>query len=155
MPQRTRQRVAAQQGADPRHRNGLAWLIIPCGLAVCAGLLSGCQPTALPVAPPAAVPVTVSLPIEREVSDYEDFTGPTEAVESVDIRARVTGYLDKVCFQEGAEVKKGDLLFEIDPRPFQAKYDEAAGPDQALRGRPEVPQGGACPDLEQLVAKNA
>ena len=77
------------------------------------------------MAPPAAVPVTVSLPIERPVSDYEEFTGRTEAVESVDIRARVTGYLDKVCFQEGAEVKKGDLLFEIDPRPFQAKYDQA------------------------------
>ncbi len=125
MPQRLRQRVAAQGGADPRHRNGPVWFLIPCGLAVCAGLLSGCQPTALPVAPPAAVPVTVSVPIEREIFDYADFTGSTEAVKSVDIRARVTGYLEKVCFQDGSEVKEGDLLFEIDPRPFQAKYDDA------------------------------
>ena len=62
------------------------------------------------------------------MTDYEEFTGRMEAVEKVDIRARVTGYLDKICFQEGAEVKKGDLLFEIDPRPFQAKYDQTPWP---------------------------
>lgn len=68
--------------------------------------------------------MTVSLPVEQQVADYADFTGRTKAVDAVEIRARVTGYLDKVCFEEGAEVKKGDLLFEIDPRPFQAKYDQ-------------------------------
>jgi RND family efflux transporter MFP subunit len=70
------------------------------------------------------VSVRVFLPVEREVVDFEDFTGRTAAVESVEIRSRVTGYLRKVCFHEGAEVKKGDLLFEIDPRPFQAKHDQ-------------------------------
>ncbi len=69
--------------------------------------------------------VAVASPIVREVTDYADFTGRTEAVEVVDLRARVTGYLTKMPFKEGAEVKKGDLLFEIDPRPYQAQLDQA------------------------------
>lgn len=72
-----------------------------------------------------AVPVTVALPIERGIVDYEEFNGRTEAVEIVDIRARVTGYLDVIHFQDGAEVKKGDLLYEIDPRPFIAAHDRS------------------------------
>jgi multidrug efflux system membrane fusion protein len=59
------------------------------------------------------------------VIEYQDFTGRTQAVQQVEIRARVTGYLVKVLFKDGAEVKKGDLLFEIDPRPYQAQLDEA------------------------------
>jgi RND family efflux transporter MFP subunit len=74
-------------------------------------------------AEPAAV--HVSLPVSRVVTDYADYSGRTQAVESVDIRARVTGYIDKTAFKEGAIVKAGDLLFEIDPRPYKAQYDEA------------------------------
>ena len=67
----------------------------------------------------------VSHPVEREVTDFVDFTGRTDAVHSVNIVARVTGYLKKMPFREGAEVKVGDLLFEIDPAPYQAQYDQA------------------------------
>jgi RND family efflux transporter MFP subunit len=74
-------------------------------------------------AEPAAI--RVSLPVSRVVTDYADYSGRTQAVESVDIRARVTGYIDKTVFKEGALVKTGDLLFEIDPRPYKAQYDEA------------------------------
>jgi multidrug efflux system membrane fusion protein len=75
---------------------------------------------------PAEVPVTpVSHPIQRVITDYVDFTGRTDAVQSVDIIARVTGYLVQMPFQEGSEVKAGDLLFEIDPRPYQAQLDQA------------------------------
>src|SRR5207244_1865130 len=56
-----------------------------------------------------------------------EFTGRTDAVEAVDIRARVTGYLVKLPFKEGSEVQEDDLLFEIDPRPYQAQYDQAVG----------------------------
>jgi RND family efflux transporter MFP subunit len=73
--------------------------------------------------PPKPPEVQVSLPVTREVVDYEDFTGRTEAVAMVEIRARVTGYLEKVLFTEGAEVKKGQLLLEIDPRPYQAEMN--------------------------------
>jgi RND family efflux transporter MFP subunit len=69
--------------------------------------------------------VTVSYPLEREVADYADFTGQTAPVKSVDVRARVWGFLQSVNFTEGALVKKGDLLFQIDPRPYQALVNQA------------------------------
>jgi multidrug efflux system membrane fusion protein len=69
----------------------------------------------------------VSKRVQREVTDYVDFTGRTNAIEAVDVRPRVTGYLVQMPFKEGSEVKKGDLLFEIDPRPYQAQLDQAQG----------------------------
>ena len=92
-----------------------------------AGAIGGCSPAALQIGPSPIPVVPVSQPVAREVTDYVDFTGRTDAVEAVDIRARVTGYLIEMPFKEGAEVKKGDLLFEIDPRPYQAQLDQAYG----------------------------
>jgi RND family efflux transporter MFP subunit len=69
--------------------------------------------------------VAVCRPIVREVSDYLDFTGRTEAAQSVEIRPRVGGMLTKVVYPSGKMVKEGDLLFEIDPRPYQAELDKA------------------------------
>jgi multidrug efflux system membrane fusion protein len=65
--------------------------------------------------------------VQRQITDFVDFTGRTEAVESVDIRPRTTGYLVKIPFKEGSEVKEGDLLFVIDQRPYQAQLDQASG----------------------------
>ena len=67
----------------------------------------------------------VALPVEREVTDYADFTGRTAAIESVEVRARVDGYLDSVHFEAGALVKKGDVLFVIDQRPFVRELNRA------------------------------
>jgi RND family efflux transporter MFP subunit len=69
--------------------------------------------------------VRVSRPIVREVADQEDFTGRTEASTTVEVRARVAGYLEKVHFEEGAEVKKGDALFQLDDRPYRAEMEKA------------------------------
>ncbi|HEY1377022.1 MAG TPA: efflux RND transporter periplasmic adaptor subunit, partial [Gemmataceae bacterium] len=88
-------------------------------------LAAGCTHGPPAVAPPEPPAVPVSKPVEREVTDYVDFTGRTDAVEAVDVRPRVSGYLVKMPFKEGAEVKKGDLLFEVDPRPYQAQLDQA------------------------------
>src|SRR5918912_4303836 len=87
--------------------------------------LAGCvrAPSAAPEAAPP--PVAVSRPVERDVTDYADFTGRTAAVDSVEVRAHVWGYLDKVNFREGALVEKDDVLFELDPRPYQAAVDQA------------------------------
>ena len=74
---------------------------------------------------PSALVVPVSKPVQREVTDYVDYTGRISAKESVTIMPRVTGFLVKMPFKEGAEVKKGDVLFEIDPRPYQAKFKAA------------------------------
>src|SRR5947209_7595425 len=69
--------------------------------------------------------VEVAAVTERQIIDYEICTGRAEPVESVEIRARVTGYLTKVHFKEGADVKAGELLYEIDPRPYQADLAKA------------------------------
>ena len=122
----------------------------------------GCQhPTEVASAEPPAIPV--SRPVSREVTDYVDFTGQTDSVQALTVIARVTGYLVKMPFKEGSEVRgddrvrstvrvagllagplgqgpllaaaslvpgqfqEGDLLFEIDPRPYQAQLDQAQG----------------------------
>ena len=113
--------------------NQRAVLRTPCirlgiGAALVLGLglgVTGCARA--PAAPPAAPPVSVmvSQPVERDIADYADFTARITAVDSVEVRAHVGGYLDKVNFKEGALVKKGDVLFEIDPRSFQAALDQA------------------------------
>ncbi len=87
-------------------------------------ILAGCRPPA-GGAPPASPPpqVTVVAAIEKEVVEWDEYTGRLDARESVEIRARVSGYLDKVHFEEGKLVKAGDLLFTIDRRPYQADFD--------------------------------
>jgi multidrug efflux system membrane fusion protein len=87
--------------------------------------VGGCQPPPSQVAPAEPPVLPVSRPVQREVTNYVDFTGRTDAVEAVDVRPRVTGYLVRMPFKEGSEVKKGDLLFEIDPRPYQAQLHQA------------------------------
>jgi multidrug efflux system membrane fusion protein len=106
-----------------------SWLAVNAGRMLGLGLLVtvlfGCQrgPANLP---PAKVPgIAVSHPVEREVTDYVDFTGRTDAVQSVNIIPRVTGYIVQTPFREGSIVNKLDLLFEIDPRPYQAQLDQA------------------------------
>lgn len=97
-----------------------------CGCVIGLSLLSSCSRPVPPPVESAPPKVTVSLPVQREVTDYVDFTGRTDAKNAVEIRPRVTGYLVKMPFVEGAEVKAGDLLFEIDPRPYKAQLDKAA-----------------------------
>jgi RND family efflux transporter MFP subunit len=95
-------------------------------LAVLAlvGMLIGCERKNQFVAPPPP-PVTVSQPLQKSVVESLDFTGTTQAVASVDIRARVQGFLEKIRFTEGAVVKQGDLLYTIEPTTYQAAVDKA------------------------------
>ncbi len=96
-------------------------------IAATAATLGGCAKPAAKAAaaPPAPKPpeVLVKLPTSDEITDYEDFTGRTVASKTIDIRARVTGYLDKITFKqkEGGDVEKGTVLFEIDPRSYEAE----------------------------------
>ena len=88
-------------------------------------LMTAC-PQQQPAAPPPPPPkVTVSQPVSREVVEWEEYTGRLEAVESVEVRARVNGYLQSIHFKNGTTVKQGDLLFVIDPRPYQAELERA------------------------------
>jgi RND family efflux transporter MFP subunit len=94
-------------------------------LALFLSVAWGCSPPAPPVAETPPPPVTVSQPVVREVIDRDDYEGRIAAVQSVEVRARVRGHLIKVNFKDGELVKQGDLLFEIDPRPYQASLDAA------------------------------
>ena len=87
--------------------------------------LPGCSRAPLDAPAAEPIPVTVSYPIERQVADYADFTARIAAVDSVEVRGHSWGYLDKVNFKEGDLVKKGDVLFKIDPRPYQAILNQA------------------------------
>ncbi len=101
--------------------------IFPILAGFLAAALAGCTVEPPQVAPAQAQVVPVSQPVERQVTDYVDFTGQTNAVEAVDIVPRVTGYLTKIAFQDGQDVNAGDLLFQIDPRPYKAQLDQADG----------------------------
>ena len=111
-------------------------------LFVLAATLAGCSHP--PAAPPPAPPtVTVSQPIQRNVTDYEEYTGRTAAVESVNIMAQVTGYLEKINFQDGEEVKKGAVLYKIDPRTYQAVLNQMTANLNQAKAAPREPVGYA------------
>lgn len=93
-----------------------------------AAMLAGCKPVAHGPAGPAqaGVPeVTVAKPLAKRITDWDEYTGRLIARERVEVRARVSGYLTEVHFKEGTEVKEGDLLFTIDPRPYEAAVQRA------------------------------
>jgi len=102
--------------------NKLDLWMIPCSAVL---LLGGCGKSGGPQAPPPPQ-VSVAQVLVKQVKDWDEFTGRLQAVETVEIRPRVSGYIDKVAFTEGSLVKRGTLLFVIDPRPYQAEYDRAA-----------------------------
>jgi len=102
---------------EQQHKN--IW-IFPLALAGVLAL-SGCEQAAQTQAQMPAPKVSVAEVIEQPINEWDEFTGRLEAPQSVEIRPRVSGYIDKVAFDEGTLVKKGDLLFQIDPRPFQAE----------------------------------
>ncbi|MBA4187664.1 MAG: efflux RND transporter periplasmic adaptor subunit [Planctomycetaceae bacterium] len=89
-------------------------------------VLPGCARKTPDPAPPKPQTVTVTNPIVRMITDYEDFTGRTEAYKVVELRARVTGYLAKVHFADGIDVMSGEPLFDIDPRVYKAEYDRGS-----------------------------
>jgi RND family efflux transporter MFP subunit len=103
-----------------------------CVLSAWCIMLTACQQEQA-AAPPPPPKVTVSQPVLREVVEWDEYTGRLEAVESVEVRARVSGYLQSVHFTDGAIVKKGALLFVIDPRPYQAELNRTkAALEQAI-----------------------
>ncbi|HEU5041499.1 MAG TPA: efflux RND transporter periplasmic adaptor subunit [Gemmatimonadales bacterium] len=105
-------------------------------------------------APPPPPAVTVAAVPERDINEWDEFTGRLEAVDAVEIRPRVSGYIKRVAFAEGKEVRKGDVLFEIDPRPYAAELARAEAEVEVARTRAEL----AARDVERagkLVAVQA
>jgi RND family efflux transporter MFP subunit len=123
-------------------------------LLLAAGLFlaAGCQDKhPEPVATPPPV-VEVARPLERTVTDYDVFTARTQAVQSVNLKARVTGYLMKIDFKDGAVVEAGQVLFEIDNRPYKAALDKAKADEEIARAA--LAKAQAFYDIGLNVQKN-
>jgi len=110
--------------------------------AVALFCAAGCKPKSR-VAPSQPPTVSVVQPVAREVVEWDEYIGRLESPETVEIRARVSGYLDKVHFKEGKEVKKGDLLFTIDRRPYKADLDRAVADYERAQSQTELAKNDA------------
>ena len=115
--------------------------------ALAAGLLAGPLATPAGAQAPGGPPpkVTVAKPVVRQIVEQDQYTGRFEATEYVEVRARVTGYLEKINFTDGQTVKKGDLLFVIDRRPYKAALEQA----QAALASAKARQSFSQTDLER------
>src|SRR4029077_18802941 len=112
---------------DPVRHSLLLSLLSVAAVSATTLTLSGCgrnEAAEAHAAPPAQV--TVAAAIARKITEFDEFTGRFEAVERVEVRPRVSGYIASVNFKEGSEVRKGDVLFVLYPRPYQAERDKAA-----------------------------
>src|SRR5881275_2351862 len=87
-----------------------------------------------------ALPVNVVTVVEKEVNEWDEFTGRLDPVESVEIRPRVSGYIIEIHFEAGAIVKKDDVLYVIDPRPYQADFERAAAELERMRAQEKLAQ---------------
>src|SRR5690606_18474904 len=134
-PTRRSSDLAAGRAAS-RSGTGARWLLasaaLPLALAV-AGCDSRAQEASAMPPPPA---VSVATVLSKPVHQWDTFNGRVSAVESVELRPRVSGYVQRVAFDEGQEVEKGDLLFVIDQRPYRAALDRALA--QLQRARAEA-----------------
>ncbi|MES2899293.1 MAG: efflux RND transporter periplasmic adaptor subunit [Pseudomonadota bacterium] len=119
-------------------RSSMVAALALAGLA--AVVLPGCDKanSAPAAAAPAGPPITAATVIERSITETQEFSGRLEAVERVDIRTRVNGFITAVKFKPGSLVKKGDVLFEIDPRPFQAEANRADAAATSARARADL-----------------
>jgi RND family efflux transporter MFP subunit len=121
------------------------WLAVACIAA--ALLIGGCSPSgegkggAGPDGkggPPPAMPVSVAQVVEKTISDWDEFVGRVEAIERVELRPRVSGYLQRVAFTQGSEVGQGTVMFEIDPEPFQVQVRRAEAELARARARADL-----------------
>jgi multidrug efflux system membrane fusion protein len=113
------------------------------GAAGIAALIAGCSDATGKAAEAqtqaqAGPPVSAAVVVEKQVAETQEFSGRLEAIEHVDIRPRVSGFITAVNFKPGATVKKGDVLFVIDPRPFQAEAERADAAAKAARAKAEL-----------------
>jgi len=107
-------------------------------VSLVAVLISGCRTETDPASQPPPPKVSVAHPIQRDVVEWDEYTGRLQAVESVEVRAQVSGYLHSIEFEDGATVQKGDLLFVIDPRPYEASLNRARAELELAQARAEL-----------------
>jgi len=129
-----------------------AVLLLAAAVAVLAACSQAAEQHGGP--PPGPPPVSVAAAIEKQIIETDEFPGRIEAVEQVEVRARINGYIQSVNFRPGAEVKKGDLLFLIDPRPFEAQVAGAESATVSTRAQLELARTELARN-EQMLADRA
>jgi membrane fusion protein, multidrug efflux system len=102
--------------------------------------------------PPPKIPVTVAGPKEQRITNWDEYSGRFEAVASVDVKARVSGFVDKIQFQDGQIVKPGDLLITLDPRAFEIAVESAKA--DVAKSAAQVEQTGADVERAEPLLKN-
>jgi len=119
------------------HHYGRHYALLGVTLLSAAGIALALHsgPAKSTAGPPAGAPVSVAQVVQKPVTEWDEFSGRVQAVERVEIRPRVTGAIDSIHFDEGQMVKKGQLLFVIDPRPYQATLAQAEASVTAARAR--------------------
>jgi multidrug efflux system membrane fusion protein len=109
-----------------------------CSLFLLAHLLCSCDTPPAAESAQAPPPVTVSRPLQKNITEWDEYTGRFVAVETVEVRARVSGFIDSIHFKDGQLVKQGDLLFVIDPRPYRIAVEQARADVERARARLEI-----------------
>jgi membrane fusion protein, multidrug efflux system len=112
--------------------------VIVAFLLVTANLLIGCNSEPAASSAPPAPPVTVARPLQKEITEWDEYTGRFTAVASVEIRPRVSGFIDSIHFQDGQIVTQGDLLFVIDRRPYAAAVEQAKADVESAQAKLEI-----------------
>src|SRR5262250_1224229 len=112
--------------------------LLPSALLLTAHILVGCDSRPVTNAAPPAPPVTTASPLQKAITEWDEYTGRFNAVETVEVRAKVSGFIDSVHFKEGQIVKQGDLLFVIDPRPYRNAVEQAKADVERARARLEI-----------------
>jgi RND family efflux transporter MFP subunit len=155
MESRSEERVSPSEGHMSRISKRYLWIAGVLSLVVLSVIVGALRPKRVSGAPSGALPEVEVVQVEqKDVPIYHEWIGTLDGLVNADVRAQVTGYLLRQGYQEGAFVKKGQLLFEIDPRPFQAALDQAEGQlaqAQALLANAKAVQGRTQLDVERYT----
>jgi multidrug efflux system membrane fusion protein len=107
-------------------------------MLLAAPLLAGCDSKPVAGSAPPPPPVTVARPLQKTITEWDEYTGRFTALETVEVRARVSGFIDSIHFKEGQIVKQGDLLFVIDPRPYRLAVEQAKADVERAKAKLEI-----------------
>ena len=110
-------------------------------------LLAGCDGKPAAGAAPSPPAVIVAQPLQKKITEWDEYTGRFIAVETVEVRARVSGFIDSIHFKDGQIVKQGDLLFVIDPRPYKIAMEQAKADVERAQARLQI----AAADVERAL----
>ena len=125
----------------PYCHDWLRWLragLSNIAMVIMATVIAACSNSDAEAPPPPPPEVDASRVVTKSVRQWDEFTGRIAAIGAVDIRPRVSGYIDRIAFKEGDEVKAGDLLFVVDPRPYRAAYDSAVAQLERVRASAQL-----------------